>query len=355
MAGSNNYKYCVLGNRSLHNAGDFLIYDSIMNLLDSWEDTYTIESARELSNADLSIINKSQALILTGSNLYRKNELPILNEELIDEIKVPIIPIGMGAQAPSDHDFYEIDKQPLRVIKKIHKKCKVSSVRDIHTYFTLKRNGIHNIILTGCPVLFHSLSLPSIKENKTGDKLFIPQFYAGHRYTMFSRHPRNKFEKAIRKVIKIAEVRANDYLVKKIMADNKSFFILTQQKRDREIVVDWQLKNRLINWETASDYIEIIKKASYIYTFRLHGGMLALSYGVPAAFFGIDSRVQSFCQMLGIDFHRFKDRSGVRKTEYGPKFVNNRLLLAKKMVTFFELNNININNEFKNEITKHNI
>ena len=182
--------YCILSDISLHNVGDFLIYKSIKRILDQKINLIVIKPDNNLENKYINIINNSKALFLSGSNLYRKDKFPVLTERNINRIKVPIIPVWVGAQAPSDKDYYTIDEKPLGIIKKIHNSCKVASVRDLHTFLTLKKNGIHNLILTGCPVLFNSLGLPKIRNDKLGDyELFVSQFYPFNRFTLFGKNP----------------------------------------------------------------------------------------------------------------------------------------------------------------------
>ena len=57
--------------------------------------------------------------------------------------------------------------------------------------------------------------------------------------------------------------------------------------------------------------VENIKSASRTIGFRLHFGMLGLSYGKPATLIATDTRVSSFCEMMGItyhDIHSYKDQ-----------------------------------------------
>jgi hypothetical protein len=48
------------------------------------------------------------------------------------------------------------------------------------------------------------------------------------------------------------------------------------------------------------DIIEALAQARFVFTARLHAGMIALSFGRPAVFLAHDTRVASFCEMIGL-------------------------------------------------------
>jgi hypothetical protein len=48
------------------------------------------------------------------------------------------------------------------------------------------------------------------------------------------------------------------------------------------------------------DIIEALAQARFVLTARLHAGMIALSFGRPAVFLAHDTRVASFCEMIGL-------------------------------------------------------
>ena len=50
-----------------------------------------------------------------------------------------------------------MDAAGVAAVRAIHKKCAVGSVRDEASFRFLRSLGIRNIVLTGCPVLFHGL------------------------------------------------------------------------------------------------------------------------------------------------------------------------------------------------------
>lgn len=351
-----NERICVWVNTTLHNVGSFFIGDALLRLVAADKERI-FDLDTDLTDDDIKVINDSRALIIQGADLYRKDSFPVhLSEELIEEIKVPIIPVGMGCRASNDSEFYEIDERPLRVIRKIHSKCTVGSVRDTHTYLNLKRNGIDNIILTGCPVLFHSLTLPPIKCGDKQQCIFIPQFYPLHQYNFFRRESNGLLQRIRRRTVGRLEKPVNDHIIHSIIKKNKSVSILTQQERDKTVVVAMGEGGRIIHWESAEDYKSALRKASYVFSYRLHSGMFAISYGVPVTFFGTDSRIKSFCNTIGINYVSFSQAltGGLprKNTKYDRKFSLNRLNLANNMVRFFELNDIEVNAQFKAEVAR---
>jgi hypothetical protein len=67
------------------------------------------------------------------------------------------------------------------------------------------------------------------------------------------------------------------------------------QKYNLKYVLDERYSHKIL--------IDNIKSASRTVGYRLHFGMLGLSYGKPATLIATDTRVSSFCDMMGIKYH----------------------------------------------------
>lgn len=139
------------------NVGDFLIVERAKKLLEYVrKEKEFLELNRWLPLDDkLEEMNNTKAIILCGGPLYAKNfyphRIPLVRK--IEDIKVPIIPFGLGwCGQPANHpQNFSFDERSKKVLNLIHNSCKFSSCRDIITQQILEREGFKNIIMTGCP------------------------------------------------------------------------------------------------------------------------------------------------------------------------------------------------------------
>jgi len=144
---------------AIKNTGDYLIASRAKDLLQSYIDTEITELNRFHSlKLNLPLINKSKALILCGGPAYTSDIFDgIYNiSSFYDEIRVPVIPFGLGwcgRPYPRFQEF-KFSTLSLDILKKMHLNIPYSSCRDVITKQILENNGIKNVNMTGCPVWF---------------------------------------------------------------------------------------------------------------------------------------------------------------------------------------------------------
>jgi hypothetical protein len=144
---------------AIKNTGDYLIANRATQLLKKFVDQDVIELNRfDPIKTHLLTINRSKALFLCGGPAYREDIFDgIYNlSSILNEIKVPIIPFGVGwcGKPFPDYDKFRFSDLSLRILKKIHQDIPVSSCRDIMTEEILINSDIQNVIMTGCPVWY---------------------------------------------------------------------------------------------------------------------------------------------------------------------------------------------------------
>ena len=142
---------------ALKNVGDYLIADRAINLIKHHKPSaQIIEISRyeELDNR-LDEINNSNAVILAGGPGYRYNMYPEIFKltKNLDDIKVPIVCMGMGQRSfPGDDESiykYEYSEKSKELLKRSSKDFYLGC-RDYLTSRTLKHNGLDNVLMTGC-------------------------------------------------------------------------------------------------------------------------------------------------------------------------------------------------------------
>jgi hypothetical protein len=144
---------------AIKNTGDYLIAYRAKKLLQKYVDPEIVEINRfQPLQPSLPLINKSKALILCGGPAYTSDIFDgIYNlSSLIDEIRVPIIPFGLGwcGKPYPNYPNFTFSIRSLEILKKIHLNIPYSSCRDVITRQILENHGIKNVNMTGCPVWY---------------------------------------------------------------------------------------------------------------------------------------------------------------------------------------------------------
>src|SRR5690625_2882492 len=153
----------VLLTGARNNAGDFLIGHRARSLLQKYRPDRKIqdfEAWKPLTDEQVDLINRSRALLLTGGPALQKGfwpkVYPLVNN--LDQIKVPIITFGLGWKSVAADaravNTYSFSPKSLELLNRIASNGYSSSVRDYHTWEVLKRLGLDNFQMTGCPALY---------------------------------------------------------------------------------------------------------------------------------------------------------------------------------------------------------
>lgn len=270
------------------NSGDAFIEDAVKRIVKA-DEFVRFPLLHPLNDDHLKGINDCDTAIICGTNLYQSHFPCSLNLENLDRIRVPVVPMGIGASAPIGQ-LPKMGKGSRRIVKKLHKKCSVSSVRDPASYKFLKSIGVRNTRLTACPVLFHGLTPPEFDLSSEGPFTLTPRARLLHVDSALGERQRESLQ----------------YLCKRYRPN-----LVIQSPHDQNIAS--QLTNmygvRIVKdnlWQ-ADVYVKEAVKTRATFGFRLHFGMLALSYGRPAHFVAHDSRVSEFCEMMGLLYFPIQD------------------------------------------------
>ncbi len=269
------------------NAGDAIIEDSIRRIIGA--DAYHRFPLREpLTPEDLARINQCDAVVICGTNLYQTAFKCALTPEVIQAITVPIVPMGIGASA-SIGAIPKMDAAGIATVRALHARCTVSSVRDPATWHFLHSIGVHNTMLTGCPVLFHGLCCPQFDGSGDGFTL-TPRARLLHIDPRWRRRQREAMT---------------------FLCERYHPMLLLQSPADlpmgEELAARYQLP-LLYDAEWQSEcYVARARQQSLTFGFRLHFGMLSLSYGKPTYFVAHDTRISEFCRLMQLPCYDITD------------------------------------------------
>lgn len=268
------------------NAGDAIIEAGLLSLL-AVKPCLRLSLHSPLSEENVDAVNACDVAIIAGTNLYQRVFACNLNAETLQRLHVPVIPCGVGGSA-SVGEVPQMDAMGIAAVRAIHASCVCGSARDPATLQFLYSIGIKNVKLTGCPALFHGLSLPDFNTvPEEGKTAIVPRARLLH----LDATARKYYGAKMQRSVEIATKQRNCLLVLQSPYD-LHFYTDLAQRRGIPFVYDPACQ--------AKEFVDTLDSVSECVSFRLHFGMLCLAHGKIAHLIGHDSRVASFCDLLGL-------------------------------------------------------
>jgi polysaccharide pyruvyl transferase WcaK-like protein len=266
------------------NSGDALIEDAIRRLLPEHPAT-TFPLLQPLTDEQIEQVNECDVAIICGTNLYQSSFCCALTPEVIARIRIPIVPLGVGTSALIGR-LPEMNAEGARAVRMIHERFTVGSVRDPASLRFVRGLGIRNVELTGCPVLFHAKKEPYFGEGDCSRLVLSVRarlLYVENRWGA--------------KSLKTLEHLCRQF--KPTLILQSPYDIAIGERLANEFGVEYLYDGK---WG-CEVMINAAQMASRTAGFRLHFGMLSLSYGKHAIFIGTDTRTSEFCEMMGLPYH----------------------------------------------------
>ena len=270
------------------NSGDAIITDAIQRLL-APHACEIFPLLRKLTAEEVERINACEQAVICGTNLYQHIFSCALSAKEIQRIKVPILPLGIGASAPIG-TMPSMGESSKRVVRMLHERCPVGSVRDPLSLRFVQSLGIKNVKLTGCPVLFHGLTEPNFCGG-----------YDGPLYLSIRARLLHVEDHWLAK--EVATLRAICRKYHPMLVLQSPYDLPIAQELAREFGVSYVCHDNY----SAKPLIEAVGRAGRTAGFRLHFGMLGLSHGRTGVFIGSDTRVAEFCAMVNLPWHKVQD------------------------------------------------
>lgn len=243
------------------------------------------------SENDLNTINRDCShVILVLQDQIRIEEsysyrLPFKDlKTFISKIKKPLLVAGLGANSFNGFDpiFHtKLDAELIDFLKFLSSACVSIGVRGEFTHDVLKKLGINNSIIIGCPSYYERGGGRKIVKPIYSDDLRIGTSIGVKVYGKGYVYLQDKLEENLIKQICYAQHGNFDLKELRLLAGGKY--------RIFSSVSDWQkdLKNKV-------DF--------YIGT-RVHGSMVAMNCGIPTVVMNGDSRSREMCEYMNIPHH----------------------------------------------------
>jgi hypothetical protein len=232
----------------------------------------------------------------------------------LDEAGLPIVAIGLGAQADNQEKDVTITDGTRRWVEVIaaHAPSNQPNIglRGEYTLQQLDRLGIKaQAVPMGCPSNFTNLSFDYVEavSKKSKKKPSLVASAVGHPFTP----PHADIERQVLNLVDQTEgtciaqhglsmIRMAtgelDEIEPSLFETTRRYFRPNLSTEDFKV---W-CRKRMLAFGDADSWMNWTKRYDFVVGPRFHGVMLAIQAGVPAGCIAIDSRTQEMCQTMGI-------------------------------------------------------
>lgn len=265
-----------------------------------------IESAEEdaLSGLTAKTIHEinlyGHGVIVGGGNLYENGQLRV-DTHALGALRPPLMLFSLSHGRIYDHHHQLVrrtDSMPPDVVSALNSRAALSLARDQATLDYLRGLGC-DAILSGCPTLLLSdvaLPRPDLDQASTEGTL------------LSIRHP------SLMSIPLRDQARLHSAIADMIAALEAEDFgpvrILCHDRRDLSFASSFDAE--YLFPDDVYSYLEILRRARLVVSFRLHAFLPCLSFGTPAVNLSYDERSRNLVRTIGlerwdIDFVRTPD------------------------------------------------
>ena len=313
-----------------------------------------LESYRYAMTPEYVEENFDQVVIAAANFLFPGFDFTPVSS-FLDKIKLPVFMVGLGAQLPSSQsELANIPEGTWRLVQIASERSHSIGVRGEFTAEQLRKHGISNIQVTGCPSLYTGLK-PEIRIRRPDalEKVTVN----GSRNVVAHSHDKEAATNVEQQLFRLA-------------ASNKFPYVLQNEQPEMQIASgegpdthEPALKSlaRFLNIDVATliefyqqcgrvffsvqEWFDWIKNYDFSIGTRFHGNIAALLNGVPAVILTHDSRTRELCDFAAIpsvdvsslhqiDAHKLYDAADFNL------FERNYTDIYKKYIEFLDANGI---------------
>ena len=284
-----------------HNTGNLLFTNAVWQQIQGPKKRIGFQFDPADLNASL------QALVIPAANWLGPHVDFSDLAGLIEQLDIPVILIGLGAQAESYSDNIDVPKGTLRFIRAVSARSHSISVRGSYTQSVLKKLGIENVTITGCPSLYMDFQpdaaqkLLTSKKN-TGQSILLHSTRYSAKYRDFLDSGGLHLE-----IFRYAYRTQTDLL---LQSEPEEISMVVNAARKPPIEED--VKANMValygadSWEKVEAYIAEHARVFFdiatwsqamtayggVFGTRLHATIMALNSGIPAVLVHHDSRTE---------------------------------------------------------------
>lgn len=303
-------------------------------------------------------INESfdQIVIPAANFLHPKFDFSPLSS-VLEKTNLPVFMVGLGAQLPTvDHEMQHIPDGTWRLVQIAAERSKTVGVRGYFTADVLRKQGIPNVRVTGCPSLYTNLVHYSRIKRVAGsviDKTVVN----GSRNVVDHAADRASAVRVEQQLFRFAYTHRRPFVLQNEQpeiqlslgdtADAKQSDIITLAKffsiTPDEFTEYFGACGK--TFFSVQEWFEWIRGYDFSIGTRFHGNLAALLNGVPAVVLVHDSRTRELCEFAAIphafiqDIHELDPQRLYEKANFD-LFEERYSQLHRKYVEFLNENKI---------------
>jgi hypothetical protein len=340
-----------------HNIGDAFVFDSSLKLL-----RFEQHKMLDIRNPTDAMIdrynNEYEYAFLRGSNYIHRRMDWENAPAVLRRLRIPILAFGIGAQAPITGEL-ELPPAAREVLAIIADHSTSIGVRGSYTADVLRKFGVRNIRIIGCPTVFRSndpflrIDLPPLEQvRQVGYTL---RREVDSEYAKDVRH----YLDVQRETILELSARFNLEILSQGEIEEKAILWGNETQREAAKAVlheqnwfrgpDDKLEalydQSLFYSDNVAEFETKLRAQQLVLGFRLHGNLLGLANRVPAIYFTYDSRTTEFVDTFSIPRFDIYGGDPFRLEDYWDQSLFERFNHAysqryKEMRLFLDENNV---------------
>ncbi|GEM_PF-737114 len=299
------------------NTGDVLVYDAILKAL-AYDEVRNLQFSHA---GDRKLWPKEpyDATVIRGSNYLTETVDLAHVVPLLKELKGPIVPIGIGAQADR-YKKLNLPKGTVEAWKIIADKCETIGVRGFYSAEVFNDLGIKNVRVIGCPSFYRalrpSISIKEIDPATARIGLTLNKYLSAEYATNATKT--NRMQRAL--IDAVAKRPSSRLYSQGEREETLSIFSADEEKKRHvdAILARFNLAghkeaedliaNRMLAFLDVDEWAaDVGKNADVMVGFRLHGNVIGLHQGLPAVFFTYDSRIRELASLFAVPVVEVED------------------------------------------------
>lgn len=277
------------------NTGNQLFRDALVRELSLLQMTYDEYSKMSGVFKNLPIIVTDMIWINEDSNF------DYLYQRVIENPDVKFIPISVGLQNKERDINFKLNDSVKKTLIAIQERAKIG-VRGYYTAEVLKKNGIKNIEVIGCPSMYRMLNPHFQIEKKDEIKNVTSNFRTI--YGWLSKEEKHFLSYCAAHNFGFVEQTRHEFTLENVN-DEKYF----------DYVSPWLNANKRIFFDV-DEWEEYVRQYDFSIGARFHGNVISVWNGVPALFIAIDSRTSEMIEYFKFPSISIADFDETKPVEY---------------------------------------
>lgn len=323
------------------NIGNLAFRSALKHILPNLN-SYSIGSYTTITNA-LSQGKKIDSILISCANWLGFSEQDEKSNgyrfSVLERSNARLIPIGLGIQSATADLNLEFGPNTKKLIKLFSERSEVISVRDSYTKDMLKKEGILNVLVTGCPSNFLNQSndfIDTLKKNAQRNlklnnshqplKSLISEFAGG-----------NKFSGAILKShLDFLEKNTSFYalqapsLLPFYLKENRELdpaYLSNKPDHLSQLELTKILLQKIVWFNSIDSWMDFARTCDFCFGMRIHGSIVPLQATVPSILISHDSRTAGLADAMSFPSVTAEEFSNIKQTEV-TSFINEKFLLS---------------------------